>query len=299
MIAEPGSRRSVTNTHKVLAHRGFAPNGAENTMPAFQAAHDLGCVWIETDVNTTRDGVVLAFHDTTLDRVTQGAGQVNDVRHKDLADLRVAGESPVPTLREVLEALPTMQVNIDVKDEASVTALADLLAEMDAAGRVRIASFSDARRGRTLRALRDRGARPLSTSAGTTGFVAAMVVFNTIPAAWPVVHRVLARWVPPFDSIQMPMYLGWILPRVKKIPKIGRRLGRTRLATQRFLDAAHRHGKDVHVWTVNSPKDMQSLMDMGYDGLVTDRADVALAVVGGLWPPGSHGQKDPMNESPC
>lgn len=299
MIAEPESRGSFTNTHKVLAHRGFAPTGAENTMPAFLAAKDLGCVWIETDVNTTRDGVVLAFHDTTLERVTQGAGQINDVRHQDLAELRVAGESPVPTLREVLETLPTMHINIDVKDEASVTALADLLAEMDAASRVRIASFSDARRGRTLDALRARGVRPLSTSAGAAGFVAAMLVFNSVPAAWPVVRRMVARWVPPFDAIQMPMYLGWILPKVKKIPTIGPRLGRVRLTTRRFVNAAHRHSMAVHVWTVNCPGDMQSLLEMGYDGLVTDRADVALAVVSGLWPPASDAQKDPMTEHPC
>lgn len=299
MTAENPRHPSGKNRHKVLAHRGFALNGAENTLPAFQAAHDLGCTWIETDVNTTSDGVVLAFHDSTLDRVTQGTGQVNDFRHQDLAGLRVAGESSVPTLREVLEALPTLQVNIDVKDEASVTALADLLAELDAADRVRIASFSDARRGRTLEALRARGLEPLSTSAGATGFVVAMLVLHTVPAAWPVVQRLLARWVPPFDAIQMPMYLGWILPKIRKVPKIGRRLGRLRLTTQRLVDAAHHHGIEVHVWTVNRPGDMQSLMDMGYDGLVTDRADVALAVVDGLWPRGSRNQRDPMNESPC
>lgn len=268
----------------MLAHRGFAPDGAENTMPAFRAAQELGCTWIETDVNTTRDGVVLAFHDATLDRVTQGAGEVNDISYGDLTHLVVAGSSPVPTLREVLEALPQMRINIDVKDEASVVALADLLVELDAADRVRIASFSDARRARALAALAERGVQPLSTSVGSTGFVAALLTFHTIPAAWPLVQWLLARAVVPFDVIQMPMYLEWILPGVKKLPLVGRRLGRTRLATRRFVTAAHRYGKEVHVWTVNRPCEMQLLLDLGYDGLVTDRADLALAVAAGTWP---------------
>lgn len=284
MTELPESGSPTAAAHKVLAHRGFAPDGAENTIPAFRAARDLGCLWIETDVNTTRDGVVLAFHDASLGRVTDGAGQINDIGHEDLLHLAVAGVGKVPTLREVLEELPELNVNIDVKDEASVTALPRVLAETGAAGRVRIASFSDSRRARTLRVMRDLGLQPHSTSVGTTGLIAAMVVFHTVPAAWPLVQRLLASRVPGFDAVQMPMYLGWIFPAIKKIPLIGHRLGRIRLATQRFIDGAHRHGKEVHVWTVNCPRDMQLLLGMGCDGLVTDRADLALAVVGGTWP---------------
>ncbi|MDO4255295.1 MAG: glycerophosphodiester phosphodiesterase family protein [Kocuria sp.] len=297
MTTTPDQGASAAGIHKVLAHRGFAPDGSENTIPAFCAAQDLGCVWIETDVNTTRDGVVLAFHDATLERVTQGAGQVNDISYQDLTHLVVAGSSPVPTLREVLEQLPEIQVNIDVKDEASVTALADLLKELDAAHRVRIASFSDARRARVLDAMRQRGITPLSTSVGTTGLAAAYVTFHTVPFMWPVVQRALRRHVPAFDTIQMPMYLGWIMPSVKKVPVLGTRLGQLRLTTQRFIQQAHRYGKQVHVWTVNRPRDMQLLLDMGYDGLVTDRADLAIAVLSGAWPTGRCGVDDPTQGS--
>lgn len=284
MTIVPTRGRYAAGAQTVLAHRGFALNGAENTMPAFRAAWDLGCAWIETDVNTTRDGVVLAFHDSTFDRVTQGAGQVNDMSYQDVTQLMVAGASPVPTLREVLEQLPEVLVNIDVKDEASVTALVDVLEDLDAAHRVRIASFSDARRGRVLECMRQRGLQPLSTSVGSMGLFAAFVMFHVFPAAWPVVQLLLRRQVPAFDTIQMPMYLGWNFPWVKKIPVIGTRLGWVRLATQRFVNSAHRYGKQVHVWTVNRPCEMRSLLDMGYDGLVTDRADLALAVLAGTWP---------------
>lgn len=267
-------------------------------MPAFRAAQQLGCLWIETDVNTTRDGVVLAFHDSTLDRVTQGAGQINDISSADLIHLKVAGASPVPTLREVLEELPSMRINIDVKDEASVTALADLLAETGAADRVRIASFSDARRARTLRAMAQRGIQPLGTSVGTPGMAVALLVLLTVPAAWPLVQRAVGRWIPPFDSIQMPMYLGWILPQVKKIPVIGSPLGRLRLVTERLVTAAHRNGIQVHVWTVNRAGQMHQLLEMGVDGLITDRADLAMAVVSGALPASSDQGQGPVQESP-
>ncbi|ROZ62842.1 esterase [Kocuria soli] len=266
----------------VLAHRGFAPDGAENTLTAFRAARDLGCRWIETDVHTTKDGVVLAFHDATLDRVTQGAGQINDLNHAELADLMVAGTSPVPTLREVLDELPELYVNIDVKDEASVTALPAVLEATGAAGRVRIASFSDSRRGRTLAELSARGLRPLSTSVGATGFLTALVLFHTVPAAWPAARWLSRRRVPKFDVIQMPMKLGWMLPKVRSLPLVGEWLGRRVVATRRFVAAAHRHGIQVHVWTVNRPEDMELILHHGVDALVTDRADLALEVVAGL-----------------
>lgn len=278
------TERSDDISPKVLAHRGFSLDGAENTLPAFKAARELGCTWIETDVHTTRDGVVVAFHDPTLERVTQGAGQINDVTYEELAHLAVAGSSRIPTLREVLEELPDVYVNIDVKDEASVRTLPRLLAETGAAGRVRIASFSESRRVQALAAMRELGLEPMSSSAGALGTTVAVLVFRLLPAAWPVTWRLLRNRVPEFDTIQMPLYLKWTLPAVTRLPLVGGRLGQVVIPSRRAIRAAHRYGFEAHVWTVDHPEEMRMLLDREVDALITDRADIALAVVAGTWP---------------
>ena len=91
-----------------MAHRGFSLSGAENTLTAFQAAWDLGCLWLELDVNTTSDGVVMVFHDGSLDRVTDGSGQVGDHTHAQIMELSVAGGECPLTLAHLLEELPEL-----------------------------------------------------------------------------------------------------------------------------------------------------------------------------------------------
>lgn len=259
-----------------MAHRGFSLEGAENTLTAFQAAWDLGCLWLELDVNTTSDGVVMVFHDGSLDRVTDGSGQVGDHTHAQMMELSVAGGECPLTLAHLLEELPEARFNIDVKDEASVTALAQLLERTGGAERVRIASFSDGRRRRTLKQLRERGLGTPSSSAGSLGSALMIICLSLAPRLWPVVRLLARRWVPPFQAVQLPMHWRWFAPGLIGLPVIGPRLRDRRLVTERLIERAHAVGVQVHVWTVDEPQDMKALLREGADAIVTNRADLAL-----------------------
>ncbi|WP_406018965.1 glycerophosphodiester phosphodiesterase family protein [Kocuria rhizophila] len=273
-----------------LAHRGFSPDGHENTMAAFRAAAELGFVWLETDVHTTSDGVVVAFHDPTLERVTGTDGDVNEFTWEQLRELRVGGEHGIPTLTELLRELPDACLNIDVKDEASVAALPEVLAREGAADRVRVTSFSESRRRRTLARTAHLTGRRVRTSAGTLGTAGFLAVSAVAPltdrlspriatALWAGHRRAWARVVAPFDTLQLPERHTLDLPLGRKVT--------VRIVSPRFLEFAHREGIAVQVWTVNEPADMHRLLDMGVDGLITDRADLLRAVLEqrGQWPP--------------
>ncbi|MFW6187455.1 MAG: glycerophosphodiester phosphodiesterase family protein [Actinomycetota bacterium] len=258
-----------------LAHRGFSRDGAENTLEAFRAARDLGYEWVETDVNTTADGVVLSFHDGTLERVTGSAGKVSALTWEQVRAERVAGGCGIPRLADLLTELPELKFNIDVKDEASVAALPRLLHELGAVDRVRVTSFSESRRRRALRGLRALAGRPVPTSCGRGGMRLLLLCSWLGGPSWRLARRVAARWIEPFDTVQIPRR-----HRTPGGPVI-------ELITPRFLDFAHRHGLDVHVWTVNEPAEMAELLDLGVDGIVTDRADLlaGLLAARGQWPP--------------
>lgn len=273
-----------------LAHRGFSPDGHENTMAAFRAAAELGFVWLETDVHTTSDGVVVAFHDPTLERVTGTDGDVNEFTWAQLRELRVGGEHGIPTLAELLRELPDACLNIDVKDEASVAALPEVVAREDAADRVRVTSFSESRRRRTLARIAHLTGRRVRTSAGTLGTAGFLAVSAVAPltdrlspkiaaALWAGHRRAWARAVAPFDTLQLPEHHTLDLPLGRKVT--------VRIVSARFLEFAHREGLAVQVWTVNDTADMHRLLDMGVDGLITDRADLLRAVLEerGQWPP--------------
>lgn len=286
-VPGPGRRNPAA-----LAHRGFSPDGHENTLAAFEAAAELGFVWLETDVHTTRDGVVVAFHDPTLERVAGTTGAVNDLAWEQLRELRIGGEHGIPTLEELLRALPDARLNIDVKDEASVAALPEVLAREGAADRVRVTSFSESRRRRTLAALSRLTGRRVKTSAGTLGTAGFLAVAAVAPltdrvspriahALWAAHRAAWSRVVAPFDTLQLPERHTLELP-------LGRRVT-VRIVTRQFLDLAHREGLRVQVWTVNEPADMDRLLDLGVDGLITDRADLLRDVLlrRGQWPPDS------------
>ncbi len=242
-----------------LAHRGFSPDGLENSMAAFRAAVDLGFDYVETDVHATRDGVVVAFHDDALDRVTDGRGRVADLPWDVVRRARIGGVEPIPTLAELLDAWPGLRVNVDVKVAGAVAGTAAAVERAAAHDRVCLASFSDARRRAVVRAL----SRPVATSGGT-GTTAAFL--GAVRARSPALVRRALREV---DCLQVP-----------------ERRGRLRVVTARTLAAAHAAGVQVHVWTVNRPADMHRLLDLGVDGIVSDRADLLREVLRarGQWP---------------
>lgn len=235
-----------------MAHRGFSLDGLENTMTAFADAVELGLPYVETDVHATRDGVVVAFHDSVLDRVSDGRGAIADLTWADLSTIRVGGAEVVPRLDDLLGAWPGLRLNIDVKDWPAVTPLADVLRAGDAVPRVCVASFDDRRSAAVARLL----GPELATSAGRR-----TVLRWWLAAVSRAPHRVVA-FPPTTIALQVPASAG-------RLPVV----------TRRSVGLAHRLGLQVHVWTVNEAAEMHRLLDLGVDGLISDRADTLSQVL--------------------
>lgn len=237
-----------------FAHRGGAADGLENTVLQFRRAVELGYRYIETDVHTTRDGKLVAFHDSTLDRVTDGAGRIADLPWDDVRHARVGGKEPVPVFEELLETFPEVRWNVDLKAEPALHPFLELIERTGAWDRVCVGSFSEAR---VIRAQRLAGPR-LATSYGTRGVLNLRLRSWGVPAA--LRRSAVAAQVPEAQSgIQV--------------------------VDHRFVRAAHARGLQVHVWTINDPQVMHRLLDLGVDGIMTDHIDTLRKVMEdrGVW----------------
>ncbi|MFJ4471148.1 glycerophosphodiester phosphodiesterase [Streptomyces sp. NPDC089424] len=237
-----------------FAHRGGAADGLENTTLQFRRAVEMGYRYIETDVHVTRDGRIVAFHDATLDRVTDGAGRIADLPWDDVRQARVAGAEPVPLFEELLETFPEVRWNVDLKAESALHPFLDLIGRTDAWDRICVGSFSEAR---VVRAQRLAGPR-LATSYGTRG------VLNLRLRSWGVPAALRRSAV----AAQVPETQSGI-----------------RVVDQRFVRAAHARGLQVHVWTINEAERMHRLLDLGVDGIMTDHIDTLRKVMEdrGVW----------------
>lgn len=244
-----------------LAHRGgaFHPEieGLENTVAAFEHAVGLGYAYLETDVHVTRDGVLLAFHDHVLDRVTDRSGAIADLTLEQVREASVGGRQQVPTLAELFERFEHARFNIDIKSEGAVAALAEFVSAHDAWDRVLVGSFSPRRLATFRRLTGDR----VPTSAHPWEVLA----FRLLPSAR------LAR------SLTRGRVAALQVPHRRRLP-VAR--GRSvRIVTPGLVRRAHAAGTHVHVWTIDDPAEMQHLLGLGVDGLFTDRTDVLRAVL--------------------
>jgi glycerophosphoryl diester phosphodiesterase len=241
-----------------FAHRGGAGEHPENTLPAFAAAVALGYRYLETDVHATADGVLLAFHDDRLDRVTDRTGVIASLRYDEVRPARVAGTEPIPLFAELLGAFPDTRFNVDVKSDAAVAPLVATIVRTDAYDRVCVGSFSDRRLAIVRAALGPRVCTTLGPRA-----VAALRAF-----AW---------WTP--GTAREVTRRGGACAQVPV------RFGRVPVVDARFVDAAHRLGLPVHVWTIDDPAEMERLLDLGVDGIITDRPQVLKDVLAhrGQW----------------
>ena len=243
-----------------FAHRGGAYHpeieGLENTLAAFKHAVALGYDYLETDVHVTADGVLLAFHDAVLDRVTDLQGAIVDLTFEDVRQALVGGREQVPTLAQLFDEFPRARFNIDLKSEGAAPALADFLAEREAWDRVLVGSFSPQR---------------LAEFRRLTG--------NRVPTSATPVEVVLFRLLP------SGRIADWLTRRRVAALQIPHRRGRWTLVTSGLVRRAHATGKHVHVWTVDDPAEMRELLDRGVDGLFTDRTDRLKDVLSerGLW----------------
>ena len=244
-----------------FAHRGGAAHAPENSWRAFEHALGLGYWYLETDVQATADGVLVAFHDRTLDRVTGRPGRIARLPHREVATALIGGTEPIPLLEDLLGAWPDVRFNIDVKDAPAIRPLAEVLRRTTAWDRVCVTSFSAAR----LRSVRRVLDRPVCMAASPLG--TAVVRFGaprgprnrtrpgqgrpgqargTSRVAYPALAERLAR-----TGV-----------RCAQVP--------ASVATPSFIARAHTLGLHVHAWTVNSPDMMRRLLDSGVDGIMTD-----------------------------
>lgn len=240
---------------RVFAHRGLVPIDAtaitENSFAAIAAAQAAGAIYVESDCRLTRDGVVVLFHDADLTRVAGDPRLISQITSRELADL-MADRGGVATLEQALSAFPDVRFNIDVKSTDAAEPAGAIVAPH--AERVLLTSFSDQRRRRALSAAAAVRADLLPATSGGSG--STMRAIGAIAAGGWRARRTLAG----LDALQVP-----------------ERQGPVRVVTRRLIEVAHRAGVEVHVWTVNDPVDMERLVALGVDGIVTDRADLALA----------------------
>lgn len=252
----------------VVAHRGGALVRPENTLMAFRQAEHLGVDMLEMDLRATRDGVPVVLHDATVDRTTDGTGAVRqmdlgEVRRLDAAYHWSPPHRPdtfphrgqgvrIPTLEEVLEAFPAVPMTLEIKqsDPSMVEAVGSMLRRHGRFEDVVVASFDV----RVLREMRRRFPGVATSASRHEGMV--FLALHHL--------RLDALYRPPFHVLQVPERQG-ALPVVS--PRLVRR--------------ARRKGVPVQVWTVNDPDDMRRLVDMGVQGLITDRPDLAVGVVRG------------------
>ncbi len=236
-----------------IAHRGGAGDHPENTERAFRHAVDLGFTHVETDVHVTADGVAIAFHDDVLDRVTDRTGTIAELPWSEVRRARVAGTDEICRLDELLDTFPDTRFNLDPKHDAAVAPLADVLRRTGAVRRVCVGAFSDRRLDR-LRAMLGDG---LCTGTGPRRTL--LLVLN---------------------SLRFP-----VRPKNAMVAQVPVRSTGITVVTQRFVDAAHRLGMHVHVWTIDDPREMKRLLGLGVDGIMTDRPELLRATYEtlGVW----------------
>ena len=263
-----GEGRSVDRGWPVdFAHRGASARAPENTIEAFRLAAQSGARGLETDVHMTLDGRVVAIHDDSVDRTTDGTGLVREMTLAELKGLDAGyGFTPdggatypyrgkgvrVPEIGEVFREFPGLAVNIEIKeDQPGVEeALLGIIEEEGAEGRALVVSG---------RAWPVRRFRKLSGGRVRTGASAReMVIFYYLSRL-----RLEGFLRPPYDALQVPVeYRG------------------TPVVTPRFLEAAHGRGVRVDVWTIDDAGEMRRLLDLGADAIMTNQPEVLGAVLG-------------------
>jgi len=249
---------------RVFGHRGAAGLAPENTLPSFALGVSLGADVLEFDVHASRDGVIVVTHDPTLERTTNGSGAVREQALYELQRLdagyqftRDGHDFPyrghgirIPTLGAVLKSFPLACCNIEIKqqDPPIVAQVIETIRQFDAQHRVLLAAEHDAIMHEIRHLAGDIG------SSFCTGDVTDFVMRMT-SATWN-------DYQPVGRALQIPA-----------------RFGDIELVTADSVAAAHRCGLEVHVWTVNDREEMERLLALGVDGIMSDLPGLARCVV--------------------
>ena len=238
---------------RLLAHRGLALDHHENSIAAFRAALAAGATHLETDVQLTRDGVPVLWHDKDVNRSLGTRVKVSELDWSQLRQLGLAAGLRVARLEDALEQLSDARFNIDLKTEAALGPAIAAIRAADARDRVLLTSFSDARRRRAAVALPG-----VATSIGSAALIRILSgsLYRGRGRSWRSSWRAALAGA---CAVQVPRSQYGI-----------------RVVTGSFIAAAHELGVEVHVWTINDPSEMRELWALGVDGIVTDRTDLAV-----------------------
>ncbi len=231
-----------------FAHRGGAAEAPENTWKAFAYAVSLGYHYVETDIRATLDGVAVALHDPTIDRVSGQPGAVDKMTWPQLQAVRLQDGREVPRLDEMLATWPEVRWNIDVKRREAIAPVIDAIKHAGATDRVLVAAFSARRTTRVRAALGPQ----LATGAGRAA-IARLVAAKAVP--WLSMGTRAS-------AAQVPVRRHGLL-----------------ILDAGFISACHRAGVAVHVWTIDDRDEMERVLDLGVDGVMTDRPSLLKEVL--------------------
>ena len=251
----------------IIAHQGGDGLWPSNTLFAFERARELGVDVLEMDIHASRDDVLVVIHDDTVDRTTDGRGAVAELSLEELRTLDAGYHwSPggngasfpyrgqgllIPTLEEVLLRFNDMPLVIEIKPDSAAVAVAlcERLREAGKAESALVGSFH----GRALAAFR--AACPDVATSASPGEVQAFFVLNMLLLG--------AIWQPSMEALQVPEFQDGL-----------------RVVTRRFVAGARRKNVDVQVWTVNEADAMRRLLEFGAGGIISDRPDRLLLLLG-------------------
>lgn len=236
---------------RLFGHRGLALEAPENTLLAFAKALSAGATHIETDVHASKDAVAVISHDPDLTRVLGRDSKISDFTMAELGKLQLGEGQTFVSLEHALSTFPETRFNIDIKSESAERPAADAVRAAGAANRVLITSFDEGRRSRTTALLPG-----VATSASAPRMLLAV-------AGAKIGVQALVRYaLRDLNAVQVP--IRWKIIRI---------------ATPRVIRAVHRAGCEFHVWTINDPETMRELLELGIDGLITDRTDLGRKVI--------------------
>jgi glycerophosphoryl diester phosphodiesterase len=250
----------------VIAHRGGAGSFPENTLYAFEQSWKLGIDVLETDVRETADGKLVLLHDRTVNRTTDGEGNISEMTLETAKNLNAGykfstdgGQNfplrdqkiTIPTLEEIFTALPQAKFNIEMKNESETIAasLCETIRKYKMTEKVVAASFSQSNLDKFRRLCPE-----VATSASTSEVTKFLTYYKT---------GLGENFSPQMSALQVPL-----------------RLGAIEVVSKEFVETARKLNLQVHVWTINKPEDMQKLIELGVDGIMTDYPDRLLEVVG-------------------
>ncbi len=252
----------------VFAHRGGGGLFPENTLEAFEYSAKMGADVLELDVHSTADGTLVVMHDGSVDRTTNGRGKVSEmtlaeVKKLDAGYLFTSDNSAtfpfrgkaitIPTLQEIFEKFPQMRFNVEPKQATpSITKpLCEMIRQHKMGDKTIVGSF------RQTAVDEFRAFCPeVATSATPSEVSEFLAMYKT---------GIASSYAPPFQALQVPVNAGFL-----------------NIVSKDFVEAAHRQNLQVHVWTINNPDEMQRLMEMSVDGIMTDYPDRLLEIVGRL-----------------